>query len=93
MLKWGAAYPGIDPLAASLISVPLGIECFRAGFRIASALPGEAALALLTTVVAPSDQPAVSPQMLGGWVELGGARLCSLQGTSPGPGLLLCQRS
>src|SRR4029077_13700894 len=51
----------------------LGIECFSTRLRVTPALPGEAAFELLTALAAPSDQPAVSSQMLRGRVQLGAA--------------------
>src|SRR5215471_3938321 len=66
----GCGLSGVDPLAAGFVSVPLGIKCFCARLRVTPALLGEAAFELFTALAAPSDQPAVSAQMLRGRIQL-----------------------
>lgn len=87
------ADPRIDPLASSAIGLTLCIEGFRACFRVASAFPGKTALALLSVLVPPANQPAVSAQVLPGRIQPVPPRLCSLEGVLPGLGLVLCQWS
>jgi hypothetical protein len=50
--RWHGVGQRVDPFAAGLVSVPLGIECFRARLRVMSAFPLEAAFELLTALSA-----------------------------------------